>query len=160
MNRNLLDIHILRVDKYYRIILPQALLQQVEWIRGNQKHDAWLLMAGPGRCRLLSTSEVENDSQLQSLQARIAAELGTDANNTLDFRDEASIALALRLSPIQIAPPDPGWRLLLPKPIAAIMQIRAGESDIAVLFVHNHIELWTVEILRSSVTPPLNEILI
>jgi hypothetical protein len=49
--------------------------------------------------------------------------------------------------------------LTLPKAIAAIMQIRPGESELAVWFLHGHIELWTIETLRSAVTTPLTEII-
>jgi hypothetical protein len=116
-------------------------------------------MGDPGRCRLLSPAEVENDTATQSLQARIDAELSTAGDSILEFRDEASIALAVRLVQVRIAPPEPGRRLTLPRAIAAIMQIRPGESDLALWFVHGHIELWTVETLRSAVTIHLAEII-
>lgn len=75
----------------------------------------------------------------------------------LEFHDEASLALALRLVHVRITPPDPGRRLTVPKAIAAIMQIRPGESELALWFVHGHIELWTLEMLRSAVTTPLTD---
>lgn len=151
--------HIARVDKSCRIVLPVALLQRVAWIAGDEPLSGWLLMGDPGRCRLLSPAEVENDTATQSLQARIDAELSTAGDSILEFRDEASIALAVRLVQVRIAPPEPGRRLTLPRAIAAIMQIRPGESDLALWFVHGHIELWTVETLRSAVTIHLAEII-
>jgi hypothetical protein len=48
---------------------------------------------------------------------------------------------------------------MLPRSIATIMQIRPGESDIAAVFLQGHIELWTIETLRSSVTTPLTQII-
>jgi hypothetical protein len=77
----------------------------------------------------------------------------------LEFHDEASLALALRLVQVRITPPDPGRRLTLPKAIAAIMQIGSGESELALWFLHGHIELWTIDALRSAVTIPLTEII-
>jgi hypothetical protein len=151
--------HIVKVDKSYRIILPVALSQQVEWIAGADALFGWLLMGNPGRCRLLSPSEVENDTATRSLRARIDAELGTVANSVLEFLDEPSLALSLRLVQVRIAPPEPGRRLTLPKALAAIMQIRPGESEIALWFLHGHVELWTIEALRSAVTTPLTEII-
>jgi len=147
------------VDKHYRIVLPQTLLQQVGWITGKQPHDGWLLIGSPGRCRLLSATEVDSDANFQSLRARIAAELNAPSTNALEFHDEVSVALALRLVSVQITPPGPGWRLTLPKPIATIMQIRPGESDVAALVLQDHIELWTIETLRSSVATPLTQII-
>jgi hypothetical protein len=39
------------------------------------------------------------------------------------------------------------------------MQIRPGESDLALWFLHGRIEIWTVETLRSAVGTPLAEII-
>jgi hypothetical protein len=151
--------HIAKVDSSYRITLPVALFERVEWIVGADALFGWLLMGNPGRCRLLSPSELENDAATQALRARIDAELRTVGNSMLEFHDEASLALALRLVQVRIAPPDPGRRLTLPKAMAAIMQIRPGESEIALWFLHGHVELWTIEALRSAVTTPLTDIL-
>jgi len=157
VDRTILESSPIAVSKDLRINLPQSLLQRVGWITGKQPVNGWLLVGSPGRCRLLSTSEVDDDPSLKSLQDRIAAELNAATTDALEFRDETSVALALRLAPVRIAPPPPGWRLALPGLIAAIMQIRAGESEIGALFVDGHIELWTMETLRSSVSTPLTE---
>ncbi|HLM80240.1 MAG TPA: hypothetical protein VK302_06365 [Terriglobales bacterium] len=159
MDRPNLECSILAVGEDLRVKLPQSMLQRTDWIAGEEPVNGWLLVGGPGRCRLLSAAEVDNDPSYQALLARIAAELSAPNANALEFHDEVSVALAVRLVPVRIAPPKPGWRLTLPGPIAAIMQIRPGESDIAALFIHDHIELWTIETLRSSVTPPLTEII-
>jgi len=150
---------ILSVDKSYRIKIPESLVRRVGWITGDKPHAGWLLMGGPGRCRLLSAGEVDNHPDLQSLRARIEAELNTPSTNAFEFHDEASVGLALRLVPVQITPPEPGWRLTPPRPIAAIMQIRPGESDVAALFFQGHIEIWTIETLRSSVSTALTQII-
>jgi len=159
VKRAAFESHILRVDKSYRIILPQSCVQRVGWITGDQPHDGWLVMGSPGRCRLYSAAEGDTDSNLQSLRARIAAELNAPLTNALEFSDEVSLALALRLVAVQITPPEPGWRLTLPRLIAAIMHIRPGESDIAALFLQGHIEFWTIETLQSAVTTPLTQII-
>lgn len=130
---------------------------QVGWISGNETLNGRMLLGGSGRARLLSPSEVDEDAGLQLLQARINAELSTPSISPLEFQDEVSIALALRLVSVHITPPPPGWRLTLPRPVAAIMQIRAGESEVAALFVQSHIEFWTIEMLRSSINIPLNQ---
>ena len=150
--------HIVKVEKSYRIVLPVPLLQQVDWIAGPDTLSGWLLVGNPGRCRLLSPAEFENDPATQALRARINAELNT-VGSMLEFHDETSIALALRLVQVRIAPPEPARRLTLPKTIAAIMQIRPGESEVALWFLHGHIEIWTIETLRSAVTTPLTEII-
>jgi len=152
------ETSIVAVGKDLRIKLPESLLRQVNWIVGKQPVNGYLLVGSLGRCRLLPTTEVDNDPNLQALRTRIAAELST-ASSALEFRDEAAVALPLRLVQVRITPPPPGWRLALSGPIAAIMQIRPGESEIATLFVQGYIELWTIEMLRSSVSTPLADII-
>jgi hypothetical protein len=154
-----LDPYIVKVDKSYRIVLPVALLQRVSWIAGDEPLLGWLLLGNPGRCRLLSPFEVENDTAVRSLRARVDAELRTVGSTTLEFHDEASLALGLRLVQVRIAPPEPARRLTLPKAIASIMQVRPGESELALWFFNGHIEIWTSETLRSAVTTPLTEII-
>jgi hypothetical protein len=108
---------------------------------------------------LLSSHEVENDASCQSLRAAINAELHRPTGNLLEFRDETSTVLDLRLQAVEITPPAPGWRLALPRVSAAIMQIRPQESSVALLLIQEHIEIWTMDVLRESVTTPLAEII-
>jgi hypothetical protein len=108
---------------------------------------------------LLSSDEVDNDASCRSLRATIDAELDRLTGSLLEFRDEASVALSLRLQPIEITPPGPGWRLTLPRALAAIMQIRPKESSVALLLFQEHIEIWTLETLRTSLAAPLAEII-
>jgi hypothetical protein len=75
-----------------------------------------------------------------------------------DFRDEASAILGLRLFSIEINAPGPGWRLTIPKPLAAIMQVRPKESTVAMLLSGGHIEIWTLDLIRASVRVPLSEL--
>jgi hypothetical protein len=152
-----LESSIVRVDKYYRVVIPQAIGQRAGWVAGDQPLNAWILLGDCGRCRLMSAPQVEADTSLQSLRARIALEVDERTPNPVEFQDKVSLALALRLLPVQVTPPPPAWRLALPRPIAAIMGIRPGESDVALLFFHGHIELWTIETLRSAVATPLTD---
>jgi hypothetical protein len=154
-----LEFSVLRVEDSYRVRLPQPLLRRVSWIKGDKPIPGWLLLANPGRCRLLAAAEVDEDSSLRLLRERITAESRIPFTSALEFRDQVSMALAVRLLPIQITPPDPGWRLTLPRPIAAIMQVRPGESELAAGFIQNHIEFWTMETLRSAVSTPLADLL-
>jgi hypothetical protein len=147
------------VDESYRIILPQPLLSQVHWITGSQPINAWLLIGNAGRCRVLSAAELETDPDLQSLQSRIVDELTPSGSGLLEFRDAISATLPLRLIPIKIKRHGPRWRLALPRHVAAMMQLRPQESDIAALFLDEHIELWTIETLKAAVNTPLTQII-
>jgi len=143
------------MDKSYRVVLPVALLQQVSWISGEDPILAWLLVGNSGRCKLLSAAEVESDGSARSLRARIRDELHTRSESILEFHDEESLALSLRLVQVRIAPPEPGRRITLPKLLVSLMQLRPGESEVALWFVHEHVELWTIEALRSAIARPL-----
>jgi len=138
--------------------LPQPLVKRVGWITGDQPIEAWLLMGSPARCRLLSTADVEKTPEWQSALYRISA-LDEPTSPAIEFDDDASVGLALRLAPVQITPPKPGWRVTLPRMIAAIMRIRPEESDLAALFLNGYIEFWTMEAIRSSITVPLVDVL-
>ena len=104
-------------------------------------------------------SRIESDPGCLSLRAAIDAEPDRPAESLIEFRDEASVVLGLRLQPVEITPPGPGWRLAFPKTLAAIMQIRPKESSVALFYLQEHIEIWTLELLRASATTPLAAIL-
>jgi hypothetical protein len=148
-----------KLDEDHRIMLPTSLVRHIQWISGGEPLNAWLLVGGPGRCRLLSPTEVDDDAYCQSLRAAVNVEADQPIDAVSEFRDEASVALGLRLLPIEISPRGPGWRLTIPKTLAAIMQIHPKESAIALLFSQKHIEIWTMDTLRSSVAVPLSELI-
>ena len=154
-----LEYCILSVDEAYRITLPKGFCKQVGWIVGDKPHNGWLLLGDSGRCRLLSVAEVESEPRLHSLRDRIAAELDTPSADPLEFQEEASAALPLRLVGVEIRPRGPGWRLALPRVVGAIMQIRPKDGEVAALLLQGHIEIWTIETLRSSVSRPLTQII-
>jgi hypothetical protein len=154
-----LEFSILRVDESCRIRLPQPHLKRVGWITGDQSLDGWLLVGSPGRCRLISAAEVDTDTTLRSLRSRIAEELDSPSASAIEFSNASSVALALRLVPAQIARHEGGWRLTIPKPVAAVMRISPGESDVAALSFHGNIEIWTIEALTSAIAVPLREII-
>lgn len=156
--RTSLEFCIVRVDDSYRITLPKPFCNRVGWIGGDKPHNAWLLVADPGRCRLLSEVEVEGDPSFQSLLDRIPAELKAINTNPLEFQDAASVALAFRLLPVEIMPRGSGWRLALPDPLAAVMEVRLKETDVAAMLLGDHIEIWTIETLRSSLAVPLTRL--
>ena len=111
-----MECTIVKVQKDYRIFLPEPYLAGTGWTLGDEPLKGWLLVAGPGRCRLLSSAEFDGDPACKSLLSAIDAEIDRPADNAVELRDAESVALGLRLIPIEISPPGPGWRLTLPKP--------------------------------------------
>jgi hypothetical protein len=153
------EASILAVEASYRIRLPQPLCRRVGWIVGEQALAGWLLLADSGRCRLLSSTEAASDPDLRSLRARIAGELNARSIGILEFQNEVSVALTLRLAEIQLTPHETsGWRFTLPRTVAAIMQVRPKQSEVAAIFVQNHIELWTIEKLKTAVDSPMMDL--
>lgn len=147
------------VEASYRVRLPQPLCNQVDWITGDKPIAAWLLMANSSRCRLFSVTEAGTDSDLQSLGVRIAEELSAHYTGALEFQDPDSLTLTLRLVQVQVKRHETsGWRLTLPRPTAAIMHLIPGKSSIAAMLVQGHIELLTIELLRSAANAPLSDI--
>lgn len=154
-----LEYNTVKVDRYYRILLRQSLVRQLPWLKGEGAIEAWLLVGNSSRCRLLSSYEVKNDSRLRELRARIEAEVNLTSTDALEFHDESLVALPLRLLPIQVTPPDPGWRLTLPRPVAAVMKITPGVSEVAAILLRGHVELWTIELLASAMSTPLADLI-
>jgi hypothetical protein len=148
-----------KVDEDQRILLPTSLVRHAAWIAGSESLNAWLLVGGPGRCRLLSPAEVDDDPRCQFIRTHVEAEAAQQTAAASDFRDEASVAMELRLLPIEISPRGPGWRLTIPKVLAAIMQIQPRASSVAVLLPQTHIEIWTMDTLRQAVSVPLSELI-
>ncbi len=158
-NGGIAEAQVLAVEASYRIRIPQAFCQRVGWFTGGTI-SAWLLVINSSRSRLLSAAEVDNDSKLKSLQSRIVEELGYRTDESLEFQDATLAALGLRLTRIQINRQDKsGWRLTVPRPIAAAMQLRPTVSSLIALIVQEHIEFWTVELLRTRFDVPFSDIL-
>jgi len=149
----------LKVDKDYRVFLPQAVLKRANWISGSEPVNGWLVVGGPGRLRLLSSVEAKSDAGWQSLSDAIDAEARRPIGSAIEFHDEASALVGLRLFAIEISPPGPGWRLTLPRAIAAIMGIRPKENVFAVLLAQDRIEIWTLEAARASLATPLADLI-
>ena len=149
---------VLAVDKSYRITLPQPFARRVGWIAGDQPVEAWVLSGSTGRSRLLSSAEVVSDPDMQALREKIS-EISVQNPGLLEFQEDELVVLPLRLLQVQIRRRGPGWRLALPTPIAAIMQIRPGKRGIAALFLQGHIEFWAMETLSEAGSKPLSEII-
>lgn len=126
---------------------------------GGAALDAWLLIGSADRCRILSSSELESDPELQRLQSNVTDEINASSDSVLAFREAGIAALPLRLVPIEINRYGSRWRLVIPQIVAVPMRIHPAESDVAALFLDGHIELWTIEILRTAFNHSLSQLL-
>lgn len=123
-----MEYSVLKVDRSCRIFLSQNILERAGWVVGDRPLKGWLVVGGPGRCRLLSAAEFEVDKGCLALKAAIDAELDRPGSSAIEFRDEARAVLGMRLIQIEVAPPGPGWRLSLPRALLEIMEIRPAET--------------------------------
>lgn len=144
-----------RVDRDNRILLPHAFLKRTGWPIGTDPMRGWILLNGPGRCRLLPAALLGADAGFQQLRSKIAEQKDQDA---IDFEDDGLATLGLRLLPLELMPPGPGWRLTLPKVIATLMEIHRKESSVALL-ARKHVEIWTLEALRFAMTTPIADLI-
>jgi len=152
-------VHVLRVDESYRIILPPPITARVPWMTGVQALDGWLLIGSADRCRILSSGELSSDPELQKLQLAMTDEINASNDSVLEFREASLVAVPLRLVPLDIKPYGSRWRLVIPQIVAVAMKIRPKESDIAALFIDDHIELWTIDVLRFAFNFSLSQLL-
>ena len=103
-----MECAIQRVDQDNRVLIPQSALKHVIWIAGSEPLKAWLLVGSPGRCRLLSNAEFEEDAGCQSLKASIEAEETRPAASIMEFRDDALVAFRTQARSGRNCPTRPG----------------------------------------------------
>lgn len=136
-----------------RINLPMRFCKRLEWLVG-EKVDAWLYLIEPGRYRLLSDQDVENDPQLEAIRARILHE-GTPARSrpsqAKPIRAAADIA---RLVAITIDHHKGSWRLPWGEEFALFAPANCSPRNISVLMPQGHLEIWYTEVLRKALESP------
>lgn len=126
------EIHIVKFQKDYRLAIPRPLVPKLAWLKGDQAVKAYLLLNTPGRCRVVSADEAGKHEEIRALQQRIAGEVDRRAETILDFLEDISAILPYRLLLVDVKPPDPAWRIEMPKSLAAILQIHPGISELAI----------------------------
>jgi bifunctional DNA-binding transcriptional regulator/antitoxin component of YhaV-PrlF toxin-antitoxin module len=146
-----------KLDRDGRITIPAAVVRSAGWLRGDVPLQAWLIIGNSGRCRVLPPAQLENDEL--AIRLRTAADATTAlAEAATRFEDEAVESLAFRLVPLELFPPGPGWRFLLPKWLALIMGVESKERSVALLHLHGYIEIWNLELLRASLDKPISDL--
>jgi hypothetical protein len=136
-----------------RINLPIRFVRQAKLDVDPAEHiERLLLVVCPGRYRLLTeTSEQVDRIRLLIEDVALPGEVfdETDANIRASIRS--------RLVPCTITRPRPSWRMNVPK---VAIQLAPGErSQVFLLVVRGHVELWFPETLRRAVSIPISEVL-
>ena len=138
-----------------RIILPARLVKQAG-LAGTDPIDSLLIVLTAGRYRLLwpTTSAKGTLSSILDQWERVGAR-----GEAVDWTEgHAQAAIRGRLIPCVISPPEPGWRINLPKE-ARYLATDPDASHIFILTVAGFVEIWFPATLRREVSRPISETL-
>lgn len=153
-NEPLVPVHT-SLDPDKRITLPKHVSDRIPWMAGTSVQ-AWLLLLAPGRYRLLSDEQVQDNPQLESVRLLIlegTVAVVTDPTYAEDLRDAAIVA---RLVPIAVAlhKQSQGWRISWPKELKAFVPPDCDPKAFSVLFsLDGYWEIWYTDVLRRAAIP-------
>jgi hypothetical protein len=141
-------------DADNRITLPKHICDQIPWMTGTSVR-AWVLLLAPGRYRLLSDEQVQNDPQLEPVRMLFLE--GTPAvvgepTYTKDMEDEAVVA---RLVPITAAQhkQSQSWRISFPRGqlnVFAPPDCGDPKAFSILLSLEGYWEIWYTDVLRRA----------
>jgi hypothetical protein len=138
-----------------RVTIPHAWCERIPWVFGDETLLVWLLMLLPGRFRILSDTEVQQNPGLNDIRSRIVnGPSPTEVPPTAFDRNEIAILVG-RLIPTTLAPGG-SWRLIVPR------QIVPGDRDrkqYVLLFSSGYLELWFAETYNDALLSPLDAII-
>ena len=133
-----------------RVTLPKHFCDRLTWITGKDLQ-AWLFVVEPGRYRLLSDENVQNDPLLEPVRLlHEQAAVPTQPSQGTPLRDAAMIA---RLIPISIELHRGSWRALLTEELAALAPPDVNPRDLSILMPEGYLEIWYRDVLRRAFDP-------
>lgn len=135
-----------------RLTLPKHFCDRIPWIAGKSI-DAWLLLVEPGRYRLLSDEEVQNDPQLEPLRLLILQQDPTTPNPPSYAKQSRDAAMIARLTPITIDPHKGSWRILFAEELAALAPPNCNPKTLSILMPEGYLEIWYADVLRRALDP-------
>jgi hypothetical protein len=137
-----------------RISIPKRFSDRLSWIKGTTESEAWLFLIEPGRHRLLSEEDVQNDPKLNPIRLLVTQEtlsIATAASFAEPLNDAASVA---RLFPITMKFHTAGWRIPFEDEWSALAPPDSNPKDISFLFgPDGFLELWYTDVLRQALAP-------
>lgn len=120
----------------------------------GEKVEAWLYLVNPGRYRLLSDQDVENDPLLEAIRARIQHESTLTRSRPSQAKPMRDAADAARLIPITIDHHKGSWRLHLGEEFALLAPSNCNPRNVSVLIPEGYLEIWHTEALRKALESP------
>jgi hypothetical protein len=136
-----------------RISIPKHFSERFEWIKGTEI-EAWLFLIEPGRHRLLSDEDVQNDAQLDPIRLLIIHEhMRTGTAASYSERSNHA-AVAATLFPTTMKLHTGGWRIPLADEWKALAPLDVNPRAISFLLApEGYLELWFTDVLRRTLTP-------
>ncbi|HEX7425033.1 MAG TPA: hypothetical protein VF311_14270 [Terriglobales bacterium] len=158
-NEPLVPVHT-SLDPDNRITLPKHVSDRILWMTGTNVQP-WLLLLAPGRYRLLSDEQVQNDPQLEPVRLLILEgkpAVVSEPTYSKDLNDEAIVA---RLVPIAVAQhkQSQSWRISFPRELLkAFAPPDCGDPKAfsILLSLEGYWEIWYTDVLRKAVYSPLS----
>jgi hypothetical protein len=150
----LVPVHV-SPDPDNRISLPKHFSDRIPWMTGTSVQ-AWLLLLAPGRYRLLSDEQVQNDSQLEPVRSLILEGKASIASEPTYAKDLKDAAIVARLIPIAAAQHKQSqtWRISFPRELKAFAPPDCNLKAFSVLFsLEGYWEIWYTDVLRRSAIP-------
>jgi hypothetical protein len=136
-----------------RISIPKHFSDRLKWIQGTEVQ-GWLYLVEPGRFRLLSDEEVQNDPQLDPVRLTITQETFSQRNPASYAERSTDAAIAARLFPMIMKFHTGGWRIPFAEEWRALAPPDSNPRAISFLFSpEGYLEIWYTDTLRKALTP-------
>jgi hypothetical protein len=136
-----------------RVTIPKPYSDRLAWIKGTEV-EAWLFLPEPGRYRLLSDEDVQNDRQLEPVRLLILQEkpvATVEASHAENLRD---VAIVARLIPITVRSHKGSWRFAFSEEWRGLAPPNCNPRTISFLFSpEGFVEIWYTDVLRRALTP-------
>jgi hypothetical protein len=139
-----------------RITLPQAWCERLPWLTGAETLLVWLLTLMPGRFRILSDNQVQENMSLNHIRLSIVDGPTPTEVSATAFDPNEKATLIGRLIPTSLAPGG-SWRLIVPKQI--VPADRTRKATYVLLFSSGYLELWFSEPYNEALAAPLDTII-
>jgi len=133
-----------------RLTLPKHFCDRLSWMNGEVS-EAWLFVLEPGRNRLLSDENVQNDPQLEPV--RLLQEQTVAPSRPSQAKPLRDAAIIAQLISVTIDLHRGSWRILIPEEMAALAPPDVNPRDLSILMPEGYIEIWYRDVLRRAFDP-------
>lgn len=138
-----------------RLTLPKHFCDRLSWLlQGTEKNvEAWIYVVEPGRFRILSDADVENDPQLEPLRAFVLQGHSLVPQGPSRTRSAGEAASVMRLIPVAVENHRGSWRMLLPEQVAALRPRNCDPRTLAFFMPDGYLEIWYADFLHLILQP-------